>query len=42
MERFLSISNDPWALADMIVPDVDSFYFGDPMTRAMAREVYGL
>lgn len=42
MERFLSVSDDPKVLAGIVVPDVDSFYYSDPATRAVAREVFGL
>lgn len=42
MERFLSLSDDPLVLAGIVVPDVDSFYYSDPTTRATAREIYGL
>ena len=42
LERFLSISDDPMVLAGIVVPDVDSFYYSDPVTRATAREIYGL
>lgn len=42
LERFLSISPDPKFLASLLCPDVDSFWYSDPSTRAMAKEVYGL
>lgn len=42
MERFLSISSDPAELAAIVVPDIESFYYADPTTRALARETYGL
>lgn len=42
MEKFLSISADPMELASFVVPNVDSFYYSDQTTRAMAREVFGL
>ena len=41
MERFLSLSDDPHVLAGLVVPDLTSFYFADPMTAAIAREVFG-
>jgi hypothetical protein len=41
LERFLSISDDPHALAGVVVPDFDSFWWSDPTARAMGREVYG-
>jgi len=42
IQRFLSVSNDPAELASMVMPDVDSFYFNDPITRQAAFEVWGL
>lgn len=39
--RFLAISSDPMKLASMVVPDYDSFYWNNPVARAMGREVYG-
>lgn len=41
LERFLSISDDPHALAGVVVPDFESFWWSDPTTRAMGREVFG-
>lgn len=42
LQRFLSISDDPNELAALVVPDVDSFYFGDDVTRQAAFEVWGI
>ena len=42
IQKFLSVSDDPAELASMVAPDVDSFYFNDPVTRQMAFEVWGL
>jgi hypothetical protein len=42
IQRFLSISNDPAELAAIVVPEVDSFYFADPMARKAAYDVWGL
>ena len=42
LERFLAISADPEELAGLVVPDTESFYVNDPITRALVREVYGL
>jgi hypothetical protein len=42
IQRFLAVSGDPSELAAMVVPDVDSFYFNDPLTRQAAFEVWGL
>jgi len=42
IQRFLSISKDPHELAGIVCPDVDSFYFSDPMARQAAFEVWKL
>lgn len=42
IQRFLSLSEDPMELAQYVVPDVDSFYFKDAMTRQDVFEVWGL
>lgn len=42
IQRFLSISSDPMELASLVVPDVDSFYFNDPITRQAAFDVWGI
>lgn len=42
LQRFLSISEDPQEIASFVVPDVDSFYFGDDATRQAAFEVWGV
>jgi len=42
IQRFLSISNDPMELAKHVMPDVDSFYFRDPMTRQAVFEIWGV
>jgi len=41
MERFLSLSDDPTMLAGLVTPDLDSFYYNDPQTAALTREVFG-
>jgi len=41
MEKFLAISNDPYELAGLVVPNWESFYWTDPVTRALGREVFG-
>lgn len=41
MERFLSLSDDKEELANLVVPDFDSFYWNDPTTREEARRVFG-
>ena len=42
IQRFLSISKDPHELASLVVPDVDSFYFSDPLARQAAFETWKL
>ena len=42
IQRFLSITDDPYELASLIVPDVDSFYFGDATSRQQAFDIWGL
>jgi hypothetical protein len=42
IQRFLSLSDDPKVLASYVVPEVDSFYFGDPVSRKAAYDVWGL
>ena len=42
MQRLLSVSDDPMEIAQLVVPDVDSFYFGDDATRQAAFEVWGI
>ena len=42
IQRFLSISDDPLELASLVIPDVDSFYFNDPITRQAVFETWGL
>lgn len=42
IQKFLSLSNDPQELASIVVPDTDSFYFNDTMTRQAAFEVWGI
>ena len=42
ISAFLSISEDPKELARTVVPDVDSFWFGDPETRQAAFEIWGV
>ncbi|OUJ16501.1 hypothetical protein [Acetobacter sp. DsW_063] len=39
--KFLSISKDPYELAGLLVPDLDSFYLSNPVAKANARELYG-
>lgn len=42
IQRFLSLSDDPKVLASYVVPEVDSFYFADPLARKAAYDVWGL
>lgn len=42
IQRFLSLSDDPKVLASYVVPEVDSFYFADPVARKAAYDVWGL
>jgi hypothetical protein len=42
IQRFLSLSDDPMELAQYVVPDVDSFYFKDAMTRQAVFEIWSL
>ena len=42
IQRFLSISEDPHELARYVMPDVESFYFKDPMTRQAVFEIWGV
>jgi hypothetical protein len=41
MERFLSVSADAQELAGIVVPDFGSFWWSDPHTRAMGKEIFG-
>jgi len=42
IQRFLSISEDPMELASLVVPDTESFYLNDPITRQIAFEIFGI
>lgn len=42
IQRFLSLSEDPMELASLVIPDVDSFYFNDAITRQHVFEVWGV
>lgn len=41
IERFLGLSGDPEELTRSLSPNFDSFYWNDPTTRALGREVWG-
>ena len=40
IQRFLSISEDPMELASLVVPDVDTYHFNDPIARQTAFEIW--
>lgn len=42
IQRFLSLSDDANELAALVAPDVDSFYFSDPLARKAVFDVWGL
>ena len=42
IQRFLALSDDPMELASLVVPDTDSFYFNDPISRQQAFEIWGI
>lgn len=42
MQRFVSLSRDGQELAGLVVPDTDTFYFNDPVTRQNAWEVWSV
>jgi hypothetical protein len=42
IQKFLSISEDPQEIASMVSPDIESFYYNDPITRQAAFEVWGI
>lgn len=42
IQNFLSLSDDPVELSKYIAPDIDSFYFNDPIMRQHAYEVWGI
>lgn len=41
LERFLGVSSDPHELAGIVCPNWDSFYWNEPHTRALGREIFG-
>ena len=42
MDRFLAISPDPRALASLLVPDTDHYFYANPIAAAHRREIYGV
>ncbi len=41
-EAFLALSDDPSFFTSIIVPDLESFYWGSPTARQMAFEIWGI
>ena len=41
LQAFLSFSADPMVLAAAVVPDLTHYFWSDPHTRAMGREIFG-
>ena len=41
-DRFLSLSKDPKELAQLCIPDTDTFYFSDPVLRQAAFDIWGV
>jgi hypothetical protein len=41
LEAFLSLSADPHALAAAVCPNFESFYWNEPHTRALGKELFG-
>lgn len=42
IQRFLSLSPEPMELAKHVMPDVESYFFKDPMTRQAVFDVWGV
>jgi hypothetical protein len=42
MDRFLALSSDPAALASLLVPDTDHYFYANPIAAAHRREIYGV
>ena len=42
IQRFLERSDDPMELASLVIPDVDSFYFNDPVVRHEVFKIWGV
>jgi hypothetical protein len=42
IQRFLSITNDPQELVGIVAPDVDHYFFADPLARQAAFETWSL
>ena len=42
IQNFLAITTDGAELAQLVCPDIDSFYYNDPLTSAKAFEIWGV
>jgi len=42
VQKLVNISDDPMEIASLVTPDVDSFYWNDPLARQAAFEVWGV
>jgi hypothetical protein len=42
VEKFLSLSDDPKFFLDITAPDLESFYWGNPASRQLAFEHFGI
>ena len=42
VEKFLALSDDPKFFLDITVPDLESFYWGNPAARQLAFEHFGI
>lgn len=42
MMRLLAVSNDAQEIAGLVCPNLDSFMWSNPQTRALCKETYGL
>ena len=42
LQRFLTLSTDPWELAALLSVDTDSYFLADPRARQAAWEVFGV
>jgi len=42
IERFLNLSSDPYELAALVVPDLESFYWNGQTNRQLAWELWGI
>ena len=41
-DKFLALSKDPKELAQLCIPDTDSFYYSDPVLRQAAFDIWGV